>query len=64
MNDVGQLLFAVFIHIVHAKSFSQQHIDLDSYDGILLAEHIVELNIQLGTWAFWFSWWFWVASFH
>ena len=47
MNDVGQLLFAVFIHIVHAKSFSQQHIDLDGYDSILLAEYIVELDIQL-----------------
>ena len=48
MNDVGQRLFTVFIDIVHTETLCQQHIDLDGDQRILLAVHIVVLDIQLG----------------
>ena len=48
MDDVRQGLLAVFVNIVHTEALGQEHIDLDGDQGILLAEHILILNIQLG----------------
>ena len=47
VDDVRQLLFAVLINIVHAELLSQQHIDLDRDQRILLAVDVLILDIQL-----------------
>ena len=47
MDDIGQRLVAVLVDIVHAEALGQQHIDLNGDKGVLLAVHILILNIQL-----------------
>ena len=49
VNDIRQFLLAVLINIVHTEFFCQQHINLNSNDGIFFAEYVVELDIQLRT---------------
>ncbi len=49
MDDIGQGLLAILVDIVHAVALGQQHIDLDGDQGVLLAEHVLVLDIQLGT---------------
>ena len=47
MDDIGQGLVAVLVDIVHTEALSQQHIDLNGDKGVLLAVHILILNVQL-----------------
>ena len=47
MDDIRQLLLAVFIGVVHAEALSQQHVDLDGDEGVLLAVDILILDIEL-----------------
>ena len=48
MDDVGQLLLAVRVGILHTELARQQHVNLNRDQRVLLAEHILVLNIQLG----------------
>ena len=48
MDDIGRLLLAVGIHILHAELLGKQHVDLNGDQGVLLAEDVLILNIQLG----------------
>ena len=47
VDDIRQLLLAVFIGVVHAEALSQQHVDLDGDEGVLLAVDILILDIEL-----------------
>ena len=49
MNDIGQLLLAVGIGVLHAEPGSQQHIDLDGHQSVFLAKDVLILNVQLGS---------------
>ena len=46
MNDIGQLFLTVLVNVIHAKLLSKQHIYLNRYDSILLAENILVLNVN------------------
>ena len=48
MDDIRQGLVAVFVDVVHPEALGQQHIDLDGDQRILLAVHVLILDIQLG----------------
>ena len=48
VDDIGRLLLAVGIHILHAELLGKQHVDLNGDQGVLLAEDVLILNIQLG----------------
>ena len=47
MDDIRQLLLAVFVDVVHAEALGQQHVDLDGDEGVLLAVDILILDIEL-----------------
>ena len=49
MDDVGQGLLAVLVDVVHAEALSEEHVDLDGDQGILLAVHVPILDVQLGS---------------
>ena len=48
MDDIGGLLLAVGVHILHAELLGQEHVDLDGDQGVLLAEDVLVLDVQLG----------------
>ena len=48
MDDVGGLLLAVHVHVLHAELLGQEHVDLDGDEGILLAVDVAVLDVQLG----------------
>ena len=47
MDDVRYLLRVVAVGVVHAELLGKKHIDLYRDDRILLAEHVLALNIEL-----------------
>ena len=48
VDDIGQLLLAVLVGIVHAKALGQQHVDLNRDQRVLLAVDVFVLDVQLG----------------
>ena len=48
VDDIGQLLLAVGVGVLHAELLSKQHVHLDGDDGVLLAEDVLVLDVQLG----------------
>lgn len=48
VDDIRQLLLAVFIGVVHAEALSQQHIDLDGDEGVLLAVDVLYWIFSFG----------------
>lgn len=49
MNDIRILLSAVNINIFHAEALCKEHIYLDRYQSIFLAEYVLVLDIELRT---------------
>ena len=49
MNDVGVFLCTVNVNILHTKSFRKQHINLNGYNCIFLAENVLVLDIKFRT---------------
>ena len=47
MDYIGVLLCAVNVYIFHAETLCEEHIYLDSYECIFLAEHVFILNVKL-----------------
>ena len=47
MDDVRQLLLAVFVDVVHAEALGEQHVDLDGDEGVFLAVDVLILDVEL-----------------
>ena len=48
VDDIGQLFLTVGVGVVHAELFGQEHVDLNGDDGVLFAEDVLVLDVQLG----------------
>ena len=49
MDDIGVPHLAVGINILHAELLGKEHIYLDGDERIFLAEHVLDLDIELGS---------------
>ena len=49
VNDIGTDLLAVLVGVFHAEALGQQQVDLDGDEGVLLAEDVLILDVELRT---------------
>ena len=49
VDDIRRYHLVVGVNVFHAKLLCQQHVDLDGDKGILFAEYILDLDIELRT---------------
>ena len=47
VDDIGRGLLAVLIGVLHAEALRKQQVDLDGDEGVLLAEDVLILNVEL-----------------
>ena len=49
MDNIRVLLGAVYVNVLHAEALCEEHIYLDSYQGVFLAEYVLVLDIEFRT---------------